>query len=171
MKYNRALDCLVLALEAAAKGKADAAARHLAAAAKEPSAAKAVRILEASNARAHALTAKRKRVSASDMDDLNEYPLLAEDELLDEYEVDAEFDEDEEVDAEFDEEDEAEEITARARARGIRASRRKLRSTRIELKAEDEDADEEDEDADEEAEQSITATLRAMRARAAKRRR
>lgn len=167
MRYNRALDCLVLALEAATKGKADAAARHLAAAAKEPSAAKAVRILEASNARAHALTAKRKRVSASDMDDLNEYPLLAEDELLDEYEVDAEFDEDEEVDAEFDEEDEDEEITARAR--GIRASRRKLRSARIELKAEDED--EEDEDEDEEAEQSITATLRAMRARAAKRRR
>lgn len=169
MRYNRALDCLVLALEAATKGKADAAARHLAAAAKEPSAAKAVRILEASNARAHALTAKRKRLSASDMDDLNEYPLLAEDELLDEYEVDAEFDEDEEVDAEFDEEDEDEEITARAR--GIRASRRKLRSARIELKAEDEDEDEEDEDEDEEAEQSITATLRAMRARAAKRRR
>ncbi len=165
MRYNRALDCLVLALEAATKGKADAAARHLAAAAKEPSASKAVRILEASNARAHALTAKRKRVRASDMDDLNEYPLLAEDELLDEYEVDAEFDEDEEVDAEFDE-DEGEEITARTR--GIRSSRRKLRSSRIELKAEDED---EDEDEDEEAEQSITATLRAMRARAAKRRR
>lgn len=89
MKYNRSIDFLVSAAVKTAQGKYDLAAKLLIKASREPSFAKAIQILEASNDRAFAVQAaaiaKRQQVTAAeaaedaelndlvgDLDDLDE---------------------------------------------------------------------------------------------------
>jgi hypothetical protein len=70
MQYNRALDFLVSAAVKTAQGKYELAAKCLIAASRQPSFAKAIQILEASNERAFQLQAKaaaeRRRVTAAE---------------------------------------------------------------------------------------------------------
>ena len=70
MKYNRALDHVLLAIDAQQKGQPLTAAKHFARAGKEPDIKDAIRILEASNAQAQAQErtkiAATKRIKASE---------------------------------------------------------------------------------------------------------
>ncbi len=70
MKYNRALDHVLLAIDAQQKGQPLTAAKHFARAGQEPDIKDAIRILEASNAQAQAQErtkiAATKRIKASE---------------------------------------------------------------------------------------------------------
>ena len=70
MKYNRALDHVLLAIDAQQKGQPLTAAKHFARAGKESDIKDAIRILEASNAQAQAQErtkiAATKRIKASE---------------------------------------------------------------------------------------------------------
>ena len=70
MKYNRALDHVLLAIDAQQKGQPLTAAKHFARAGQEPDIKDAMRILEASNAQAQAQErtkiAATKRIKASE---------------------------------------------------------------------------------------------------------
>ena len=70
MKYNRALDHVLLAIDAQQKGQPLTAAKHFARAGKEPDIKDAIRIIEASNAQAQAQErtkiAASKRIKASE---------------------------------------------------------------------------------------------------------
>lgn len=108
MKYNRALDHVLLALEAQQKGQPITAAQHFTRAVQSGDVKDAMRILEASNAQAHATKLKaKKRIKASEEivedDDLPDgtndgLPPEVEAETEDEeVEVDDEDEEDEEL--------------------------------------------------------------------------
>lgn len=153
--YNRALDYTALAIKAARSGNVEMAGKMLTAAAREPSAKAAMAFLEASNRRAYLATASAaasaktklkaaklkaeaefdEELEASDMDDLNEYPLLAageDEEFMDDYALDAEsvddLEDDEELEAaDCDEEEEAPAKSMEAALRAMRA-RAKVRA-------------------------------------------
>ena len=107
MKYNRALDHVLLALEAQQKGQPITAAQHFSRAVQSGDVKDAMRILEASNAQAHATELKaKKRIKASEEivedDDLPEgtndgLPPEVEAETEDEVEDDEDDEEDEEL--------------------------------------------------------------------------
>ena len=63
MKYNRALDHVLLAIDAQQKGQPLTAAKHFARAGQEPDIKDAIRILEASNAQAQAQ--ERTKIAAA----------------------------------------------------------------------------------------------------------
>lgn len=65
MKYNRALDHVALAIKAMVVGKPELAAKHFTKAAAQPDAADALRIIEASNAKAFEVEAAAKKVEAA----------------------------------------------------------------------------------------------------------
>jgi len=83
MKYNRSLDFLVSAAVKYAQGKPELAAKLMAKATREPSFAKAVQIIEASNAMAFQVQAKaieaRNKVKAAEMAEDEELEGLAGD--------------------------------------------------------------------------------------------
>lgn len=112
MKYNRALDHVLLALEAQQKGQPITAAQHFTRAVQSGDVKDAMRILEASNAQAHAtkLKAKKRRIKASEEivedDDL---PDGTNDGLPPEVEAETE-DEEVEVEVEDEEDEEDEEL-------------------------------------------------------------
>ena len=112
MKYNRALDHVLLAIDAQQKGQPLTAAKHFARAGQEPDIKDAIRILEASNAQAQAQErtkiAATKRIKASEEvmedDDVAEGTndglppeIEAEEDDVEIEEVDEDEDEDEEV--------------------------------------------------------------------------
>jgi len=65
MKYNRTLDFMVLSMNAMKHGKGALAAKLFAKAATQDDVEDAIRILEASNARAHELEAETKKLAAA----------------------------------------------------------------------------------------------------------
>ena len=73
MKYNRALDHLVLSAMAFRKGRAELAASHFSKAMGSSDVVAAIQILEANNSRAFkALQAAKRRMRASEEDDLED---------------------------------------------------------------------------------------------------